>query len=67
VNDDPATLERTTRWLLDVDPDMRIKVIGFRRHGVRAEAKEWAEADAERFERYRTQMTDLGVAHLEVV
>jgi pyruvate formate lyase activating enzyme len=35
VNDDPALLRRTAEWLADVDPSMRIKVIGFRAHGAR--------------------------------
>ena len=35
VNDDPALLQRTTAWLADIDPEMRVKVIGFRNHGVR--------------------------------
>jgi pyruvate-formate lyase-activating enzyme len=67
INDDPATLRRTARWLLDVDPDMRIKVIGFRRHGVRASVRHWHEADSGRYERYREQLGDLGVRDLEVV
>ena len=67
VNDDPATLERTVHRLRDVDPSMRIKVIGFRTHGVRAAAKQWAEPDAERYAGYRAQLTGLGVRDLEVV
>ncbi|CAN5613343.1 YjjW family glycine radical enzyme activase [soil metagenome] len=35
VNDDPALLRRTAAWLADVDPAMRVKVIGFRKHGAR--------------------------------
>jgi len=34
-NDDPQLLEATGDWLADIDPRMRIKVIGFRRHGTR--------------------------------
>jgi pyruvate formate lyase activating enzyme len=67
INDDPATLSRTVRWLLDVDADLRIKVIGFRRHGVRAAARHWREEDSGRFDRYREQLGDLGVRNLEVV
>jgi pyruvate-formate lyase-activating enzyme len=67
VNDDPVTLDRTVRWLLDVDPGMRIKVIGFRRHGVRAAARRWPEAGPELVDDYRRQLTDLGVRDLEVV
>jgi len=67
TNDDPDTLDRTVRWLLDVDRDMRIKVIGFRRHGVRAVARSWPEPSSHRFEQYRTRLTELGVRDLEVV
>ncbi len=67
VNDDPATLDRTARWLLDVDPAVRVKVIGFRRHGVRASARHWPEAGQHRMDDYRRQLTELGVRELEVV
>ena len=67
VNDDPATLDRTARWLLGVDPGVRIKVIGFRRHGVRASARHWPEAGPHRMDDYRRQLTELGVRELEVV
>jgi hypothetical protein len=46
---------------------VRIKVIGFRRHGVRARARRWPEPDAQRLESYRAQLTELGVRDLEVV
>jgi len=67
VNDDPATLDRTVRWLLAVDPAMRIKVIGFRPHGVRGAARTWRQPDAARFTAYRSQLSELGVRELEVV
>lgn len=67
INDDHPTLRRTVDWLRDVDPAMRVKVIGFRQHGVRAAAKHWPEPDADRFDRYRTQLLELGVRDLEVV
>lgn len=35
VNDDPELLRRTARWLAEVDPTMRVKLIGFRSHGAR--------------------------------
>lgn len=35
VNDDALLLRRTGHWLASIDPHMRIKVIGFREHGVR--------------------------------
>ena len=67
VNDDDATLDRTLRWLLDIDPAMRVKIIGFRRHGVRAPGRDWAEPDAGAFARYRRRLEDFGVRDLELV
>jgi pyruvate formate lyase activating enzyme len=64
VNDDHPTLTQTVDWLLD--PEMRIKVIGFRQHVVRAETRHWPEPDADRLDRYRTQLVDPGVRELEV-
>jgi pyruvate-formate lyase-activating enzyme len=43
VNDDPGLLRRTGDWLATVDPAMRVKVIGFRRHGARPHDPELAE------------------------
>jgi pyruvate formate lyase activating enzyme len=43
-NDDIDTMERTSAWLRRIDPSMRIKVIGYRAHGVRREADHIAEA-----------------------
>jgi len=67
INDDPAALSATAHWLLAVDPEMRVKVIGFRRHGVRASARHWPEPDQRKLDQYGTQLTELGVRHLEVV
>lgn len=44
VNDAPATLRRTGAWLGSVDPGLRVKVIGFRRHGTRPAARDLPEA-----------------------
>jgi len=35
VNDDPALLRTTGKWLATIDPSMRVKMIGFRAHGAR--------------------------------
>ena len=35
VNDGPDLLQRTPRWLADIDPTIRLKLIGFRAHGAR--------------------------------
>ncbi len=35
VNDAPDLLRRTAEWLAAIDPEMRVKLIGFRAHGAR--------------------------------
>lgn len=67
VNDSPDQLERTAEWLLGVDPDMRVKVIGFRPHGVRAAARQWSEPTADRRAAYEQLLTRAGVRELAVV
>ncbi len=53
VNDDPDLLRRTADWLADVDPLMRLKLIGFRSHGVRPNGRELVQPSAEHMSRYR--------------
>jgi pyruvate formate lyase activating enzyme len=67
VNDTDDQLRRTADWLLSVDPTMRIKVIGFRGHGVRASARQWPEATAERRQEWQSLLRDAGVRRLELV
>jgi pyruvate-formate lyase-activating enzyme len=43
VNDDPVLLRRTAEWLAAIDGKMRIKVIGFRKHGARPHTPELVE------------------------
>lgn len=67
VNDSPDQLLRTADWLLDLDPGIRVKVIGFRAHGVRAAARGWAEPSADERELYREMLARAGVRRLELV
>ena len=67
VNDDRATLERTAEWLLGVDPAMRVKVIGFRRHGVRHQGRRWRDATDDDLDGYGYVLRDAGVRRLELV
>ena len=38
VNDADDLVTDTARWLADLDPRMRVRIIGFRRHGIRPTA-----------------------------
>lgn len=67
VNDSPDQLARTAEWLLGVDPGVRVKVIGFRPHGVRAAAREWPSPTDEQRAAYRATLAAAGVRELVVV
>lgn len=67
VNDSPDQLARTADWLLHVDPDVRVKVIGFRPHGVRASARHWGEPTEAERETYEHVLAGAGVRDLELV
>ena len=66
-NDDQDSSERTAAWLNSVDPDMRIKIIGYRAHGVRVEATHIADADPSMLAEVSTVFTDHGFKNLTVV
>ena len=52
INDDPALLRRTAAWLAEIDPKMRIKLIGFRAHGVRPSEPPLVEPTSEQMQSY---------------
>lgn len=66
-NDAAAALGRTAEWLLRVDPDVRVKVIGFRRHGTRPAAQSLTEATPEGLGAAADVLRRRGVRHLVVV
>jgi pyruvate-formate lyase-activating enzyme len=66
-NDQTDLLHRTARWLVDVDRTVRVKVIGFRRHGVRGGAQQWPEATTADLERCRDLLREGGVSAVATV
>jgi pyruvate formate lyase activating enzyme len=60
-NDSDDELRSAARWLLGVDPGMRITINSFMTHGVRPVARRWPEAGDEDRERYRAILIDAGV------
>lgn len=66
-NDSAAALERTAHWLLQLDPQVRVRVIGFRGHGVRAAARTWAEPDEAARAAYAEVLRSSGISRLTVV
>lgn len=67
VNDSPGQLERTADWLLGVDPDMRVRVNGFRPHGVRYAARQWLEPTADQRASYEQLLTTAGLRDFSLV
>jgi pyruvate-formate lyase-activating enzyme len=64
LNDSVEVIDRTARWLLDADPDVRVRVIGFRREGTRPCARDLLEPTADDLAGYRERLTEAGVRHL---
>ena len=52
LNDDADLLRRTADWLAEIDPRLRVTLIGFRRHGVRPDQR-LVEPTAEQMAAYR--------------
>lgn len=67
VNDAAASLRHTADWLLSVDPSVRVKVIGFRRHGTRVAAHALPEATGDGLAHSAAVLADAGVRDLVVV
>jgi pyruvate-formate lyase-activating enzyme len=65
LNDADAVLRRTARWLLDVDPDVRVRVNAFRKEGTRPCARDLMEPRPEDLARYRDVLTAAGIRHLQ--
>jgi pyruvate formate lyase activating enzyme len=61
VNDDDATLKDTAAWLLGVDPAIRIRLVGMRRRGTRACARDLIEPTGADLEHYHDVLVECGV------
>ncbi len=60
-NESEEQLVATAAWLADLDPQVRVVVIGFRPHGVRAPAASIPEADQELLDRARSVLLGAGL------
>jgi YjjW family glycine radical enzyme activase len=67
VNDDPGLLLCTAKWLASVDPAMRVKLIGFRCHGVRPTVPELVEANIAGMAAAAAVFADVGRFSISVV
>jgi pyruvate formate lyase activating enzyme len=66
-NDSHDQLARTAAWLAALDPDTRVVVIGFRRHGVRPAWAHLPEASPELLAHARHTLEDAGLHEIVTV
>ena len=66
-NDAPDTVERTAQWLHAVDPSLRVKLIGFRQHGVRPQFSDIPEASPEQLATLADVIRSVGIEDLVLV
>jgi pyruvate formate lyase activating enzyme len=66
-NDDAAEIARTAAWLHDINPDMNVKLIGFRPHGVRPEAARVPAASPQHMEDLALIVTETGIGNVSIV
>ncbi|WP_121256369.1 radical SAM protein [Nocardioides ferulae] len=66
-NDSPDQLARTAEWLADLDPALRVVVIGFRQHGVRPEYAGVPEATADLLAGWRAGLEAAGLSGVVTV
>lgn len=63
-NDSEEDLISTARFLLDIDPNIRVKINSFMTHGVRASARAWPAVTPQDLQRYRDLLLAEGVKNL---
>lgn len=66
-NDTEAQLERAAEWLTHTAPGVPVKVIGFRRHGVREMALGWSEPAREALESAAARLRASGIERTSIV
>jgi pyruvate-formate lyase-activating enzyme len=67
LNDSDVQLSRTAAWLAELDPGLRVVVIGFRRHGVRPAWADLPEATPDLLARAAGLLTAAGLRQVVVV
>lgn len=66
INDSDADLRRVAAWLLGIDPQIRVRVVEFRRRGTRACARDLSEPRRADFIRYWRVLSGAGIDDLVV-
>ena len=67
LNDQDLVLQQITEWLSRLSTDIRIKLIGFRRHGLHPEHSDFAEATPECLEDVRVVFQIYGYQDIQVI
>ncbi|MCL1595543.1 MAG: radical SAM protein, partial [Actinomycetia bacterium] len=66
-NDDAGAIERTALWLADLGVDPKVKIIGYRSHGVRTEAAHIPDATRASLDGIAAVLAKHGLGRLTVV
>jgi pyruvate formate lyase activating enzyme len=64
INDTPAMLADTATWLASIDRQIRVKVIGFRPHGVRPSELPLTQPTADQMARYVEVLHNAGITEV---
>ena len=67
LNDQDLVLQQIAEWLSRSSTDIRIKLIGFRRHGLHPEHSDFAEATPERLEDVHVVFQSYGYQDIQVI
>ncbi len=67
LNDADEVLAETARWLLELDPHLRVRVNAYRATGVRPCGRDLLEPGPDELARYRRILMDSGVTRLTLV
>ena len=65
VTDTDAELTGWAEFVTSVDPDVPVRVMGFRHQGTRTPAHQWVETSEAAVEQVRLRLGDLGLSHVQ--
>ena len=67
LKDQDLVLQQMAEWLSRLSTDVRIKIIGFLRHGLNPEHSDFAEATLERLEDVHVVFQSYGYQDIKVI
>ena len=63
-NDSDEDLRNTAAWLIDVDPEINVRINAFKGHGTRASTRDWPDASETDVARYFEVLTACGIRNI---